>query len=79
MSPTRDGIRSESDTLGDAEFAHHQGEGGLVQSKGEYDEAKVKALTEQGARTMAEMGRIRAGTPARAENLASAFVFRVVF
>jgi len=31
-----------------------------MQSKGEYDEAKVKALTEQGARAMAEMGQARA-------------------
>lgn len=31
-----------------------------LQSKGEYDAAKVKVLTEQGAQTMAEMGQIRA-------------------
>ncbi|MDO9225825.1 MAG: Spy/CpxP family protein refolding chaperone [Pseudomonadota bacterium] len=31
-----------------------------MQSKGEYDEAKVKVLTEQGAQTMAEMGQMRA-------------------
>ncbi|MDD5391125.1 MAG: Spy/CpxP family protein refolding chaperone [Gallionellaceae bacterium] len=31
-----------------------------LQSKDEYDEAKVKVLTEQGAQTMAEMGQIRA-------------------
>jgi len=31
-----------------------------MQAKGEYDAAKVKVLTEQGAQTMAEMGQIRA-------------------
>lgn len=31
-----------------------------MRMKGEYDEAKIKALTEQGAQAMAEMGQLRA-------------------
>ena len=31
-----------------------------MQSKGEFDEARVKALTEKGAQAMAEMGQLRA-------------------
>ncbi len=33
---------------------------GDMRMKGEYDEARIKALTEQGAQAMAEMGQLRA-------------------